>query len=124
MAAQNRKWKSATSIRSTQLVYLIIFIAVLHTSVNLFLGNSLSGCGADNRLRLIDAPLLSQPSSMDLAYRQSYGFFNDISDQNWKRLQQGAQRAHTLLEKKHRSMPETSHESPSAWYPNDLWVSP
>jgi acetylglutamate kinase len=125
MAAQNQKRKSATSIRSTQLLYLIIFVAVLHTSVNLFLGATLSDFGADNHHhRSIDAPLLSKASPMDLAYRQSYGFFNDISDQNWKRLQQGAQRAHTLVEKKHRSMPETRHESPSAWYPNDLWVSP
>jgi hypothetical protein len=124
MAAQNQKRKSATSISSTQLIYLIIFIAVLQTSITVFRSGTLSNFGADNHLRSIQAPLLSKASPTSLAYRQSYGFFNDISDQNWKRIQQGAQRAHTLVEKEHRSMPETSTDSPSMWYPNDLEVSP
>jgi hypothetical protein len=124
MEAQNRIRKSATSIRTTQLIYLIIFIAVLQTSITVFRSGTLSDFGADNHLRSIQAPIHSKASPPSLAYRQSYGFFSDISDRNWKRLQQGAQRAHTLVEKDHRSVPETSTDSPSMWYPNDLEVSP
>jgi hypothetical protein len=124
MVASIRKRRSWSYNRPQELILLALFIAVLLSSISLFRSATLSDWNVDHDCLSIDPPILSRPSSASLAYRQSYGFFNDISDQNWRLIQQRAQRVHTLVEQEHRLMPGSSRDSPSMWYPNDLEVSP
>jgi hypothetical protein len=122
--ASIRKQKRGTSIRWKELISLSLFIAALLSSLRIFRSGALSDWNVDHQYLRKDPPIRSRPSSASLAYRQSYGFFNDISDQNWRLIQQRAQRVHTLVEQEHRLMPGSSRDSPSMWYPNDLEVSP
>jgi hypothetical protein len=121
MVASSRKRRSWSSIGWKELIFISLFIAGLVSSITMFRLAILCDWGTrtDQHHLSIDPPRKSP--SMSLAYRQSYGFFNDISDQNWKLIQQRAQRAHTIVEQEPQLMPGSS---PFSWYPNDLEVSP
>jgi hypothetical protein len=124
MLARSRKPKQGTYISLKRLFFLSSIIVFLLNSITIFRNPILSDWDVDHNYISIDPPILSRPSWASLAYRQSYGFFNDISDPNWRRIQQRAQRAHKLVEKGHRLMSGTNRNGPSMWYPNDLEVSP
>jgi hypothetical protein len=117
MLASCRKRKSWSYISWKELVFISLFIASLLSSITLFRLATLSDWDADHQYLLIDP---RTPPSASLAYRQSYGFFNDILDHNWRLLQQRAQRAHKIVEYEPQLIPGNS---PSTWYPNDLEVS-
>lgn len=119
--ASSRKRRSWSCIRWKELIFISIFIAGLLSSTTMFRLATLSEWDADHQYLSIDPP--PRPSLGTLAYRQSYGFFNDISDRNWRLIQQRAQRAHTLVEQEPQSTLGNNRDSPSTWYPNDLEVS-
>jgi hypothetical protein len=126
LMASSRKRRSWPCMRWKwkELILLSLFIAALLSSLTLLRSATLSEWDADHDCLSMDPPLLLRRSSASLANRQSYGFFNDISDRNWMLIQQRAQQAHTIVEQEHRLMPGTNRASPSMWYPNDLEVSP
>jgi hypothetical protein len=123
MLAKSQKPTQGTYFNFKKLIILSLIIAFLLNSITIFRSTILSDWDVDHDQLSIDPPILSRPSWASLAYRQSYGFFNDISDPNWRRIQQRAQRAHKLVEKEHRLLSGTNRNGPSMWYPNDLEVS-
>jgi hypothetical protein len=124
MMASSRKRRSRSYMFWKELFYLCLFLAALQSFITIFRSAALFDWDVDHQSLSIDPPILSRPSLASLADRQSYGFFNDISDWNWVLIQQRAQRAHTIVEQEHRLTPVTNRDSPSTWYPNDLEVSP
>jgi hypothetical protein len=119
MVASSRKRRSWSYIGWKELAFISLFMAALLSSITMLKLAIRSDWGTDHHNLLIDPPRPSPSAS--LAYRQSYGFFNDISDRNWKLIRQRAQRAHKIVEQEPQLMPGSS---PSTWYPNDLEVSP
>jgi mannosyltransferase OCH1-like enzyme len=55
--------------------------------------------------------------STSLAYTQSYGVFNDITDDSWKLMQQ---RANSFVQYSDPAWPETGYGDPVMWYLNNL----
>jgi len=60
---------------------------------------------------------VSPSPSIGLAFTQSYGFFNDITDESWERMQD---RARNMVQYEHESWPEKGYENPIQWYLNNL----
>jgi hypothetical protein len=116
--ASSRKRRSWSYIRWKELMFLSLFISFLLGWIKI-----LSNWNVDHQYLPIDPLIPSRPSSTSLAYSQSYGFFSNISDRNWKLIQQRSQRAHSLVEQEPRLTPGSNRDSPSMWYPNDLEVS-
>jgi hypothetical protein len=97
-----------------------VVFATSTSSLSLFLEVSISselGNLPDDILFNAQANVLG---STFLAYQQSYGFFDDISDDSWKLMQQRA------LKSSHNGNPglaETTDENPVEDYLNSLQVS-
>jgi hypothetical protein len=118
MLASSRKRKSWSYISWKEPVFISLFIAILLSLITSFrLATLYSDWDADHQYFLIDPPT---PPSTSLASRQSYGFFNDILDHNWRLIQHRAQLAHKIVEYEPQLIPGNS---PSTWYPNDPEVS-
>jgi hypothetical protein len=122
--ANRRKRRLSPCRRWKEMLLLFLFLAVLLSSIKLLRSVRLVDWDGGNQYLAIDQSLRSRPSSASLAYRQSYGLFNDISDFNWGLMQQRAQRAHEIVEQEDALMPDNNRDNPSSWYPNDLEVSP
>lgn len=52
-----------------------------------------------------------------LSYQQSFGFFDDIPDESWQRMQQ---RARTLSRYRNVTHPQDGHEKAGWWYAHNL----
>jgi hypothetical protein len=107
-----------------KLVFLALFVVAVQSVISLFLGFTLSECDDDPGRKSSPGVLDAITSvSTALAYRESYGFFDDITDSSWMLMKQRAQRTHSLVVKDHRLAPEANQESPTEWYRNDLQVN-
>lgn len=103
-----------------QLLILWVTTTRHHSSASQNISNGGATLGRSSWSRRIKSSSLSSSSSSSLnyklAYDQSYGFFDDISEQDWKRHQERARTA-----KSHRFMkdPLRFWYSPGWWYLNN-----
>jgi hypothetical protein len=112
-----------------QLILVALVIAVLLNQLSLFHTEIKSECSSyfvdtDVATHLPPSLLTSSPSvvSTSLAFKQSYGLFNDIPDQIWKLMRKGAHEEHTYVPKDPSAMPKIQHDNPTHEYMSNLKV--
>lgn len=99
-----------------QFIILLLTFAVLLNSLSLFSSVAISGCNNSGSYTNED---LSFPAmySTALAYNQSAGYFNDVPDASWKRMQQ---RARSSVQYRYPTEPEKGYKNMKLWYLNNL----
>jgi hypothetical protein len=106
MAKLKRKQKMHQAFLWMIFLWLIV-VLLLHISMTLFHGIHNIGSYPDSysapSLELERHGSASSSASTSLASKQSYGFFNDILDHNWKYKQEQAERIHNSVKKMHSS---------------------
>jgi hypothetical protein len=116
MATSNKRKLIWTPTR--QFIILLLTFAVLLNSLSLFSSVAISGCNDSSYTG--DALSVRGMYSTALAKNQSNGYFNDILDASWKRMQQ---RARSSVQYKYPKEPEKGYMNMKLWYLNNLQVS-
>jgi hypothetical protein len=70
--------------------------------------------------RVIPYPDTASRMSTSLCAKESYGWFDDISNEAWMRMKS---RARTAVQYMHPLKPSTGHKKPIFWYLDNLQVS-
>lgn len=130
MAPLKRKLWSPTR----QIVTLALAAAVSLSSVSLFHGLTLSDCAFFLDANAVLPPLSMSPppphasqhnkASTSLAYVQSYGLIDDVSDKSWELIRKRAHEAHTFTSSDPQAEKERiEHDNPVEWYLGSREVS-
>jgi hypothetical protein len=114
-----------------QLLFISLVITALLSSLSLFHAVRYSECSshfADTDVATLLLPpslLYSSPAvvSTSLAFKQSYGLFNDIPDQRWELIRQRAHEVHGHILKNPSSKPKVETDSPIIEYLSNQEVS-
>jgi hypothetical protein len=96
---------------------VLLTFAVLLNSVSLFSSVAIWGCNGGSNTYTGNALSVPGMHSTALANNQSYGYFDDIHDSSWKRMQQ---RARGFVQYMHPKEPEKGYENTKFWYLDNL----
>jgi hypothetical protein len=113
MAPSKRK---LTWTPTRQFIVSLLAFAVLLNSLSLFRSVANSGCNDSGSYPSND-PSVHGIYSTALASNQSDGYFNDIIDSSWKRMQQ---RARSSAQYMNPTEPEKGYKNTKLWYLNNL----
>lgn len=102
--------------KSTGLVTAFLFVFVLFALYALFINKASQKPGL-RQVAISSGNPLTTPSSADLAFKESYGFFNDISDVDWMRMKKRFQLTQPNV---HRSKKDNERWSR---YSNYFWAN-
>jgi hypothetical protein len=121
MATLKRKLKRKLKMRQS---FLCLFIgATVCISIILFNGEDTIYLNSHQFLSLeVERHGSPLSASTTLASRQSYGFFNDILNRNWKYKQEKAERSHNSIRNTRSSRLSTEGESSMSQTLNSLQV--
>jgi hypothetical protein len=106
-----------------QLILIALVIAVILSQLSLFHAVINAECSSS----FVDTDwevLTSSPSvvSTSLAFKQSYGLFNDIPDQRWELMRKGAHDEHGYALTNPSSKPKIEHDNPIIEYLSKIEV--
>jgi hypothetical protein len=124
MAELKRQLRMRLRIRTRQAFLLVLLVVLLRGYMMLFheinIGSYLNILPAPP----VEADRYGSPASAStsLASRQSYGFFNDIPDRDWKHMQENAERTHNSIRNTRSSRLPTEGESSTSQTLNSLQV--
>jgi hypothetical protein len=113
MATSKRKLRWTPT---RQFIILLLAFAVILNSLSLYSSVAISSCN-DGGSYTSDDPSVYEMYSTALASNQSDGYFNDILDASWKRMQQ---RARTSVQYMNPTEPEKGYKNTKIWYLNNL----
>jgi hypothetical protein len=117
MAPTASKKKRGKVAKSQLLWFVAIFIAYLAgMQTGLISSHSAQVADSPHSNAIVATARGGSDSSYKLAFEQSYGFFDDITDYNWKLMQE---RAKTRINHKFGSNLKF-YEEPARWYMNNF----
>lgn len=121
--SNNKRSSSHNIVRQFLMVAMTAFIVGFQVSVSLNLVcNNTNNSGFTTVVTMDDTPLQSSLSSIasnknhNLAYEQSFGFFDEISNQEWLERQTSARNA---TFQRYVGHPRRHWEKPNLWYYNN-----
>jgi hypothetical protein len=103
-----------------QLTSLALLLAVLIAVCGLLYGTFVTNCDVDyysKQLLGVTSSTIASSLGYSLAAKQSYGFFNDIPDEGWRRMQE---KARNMVQYRYPKTPEVGFQNPIMWYLDNL----
>jgi hypothetical protein len=117
VSVRQRQGKAPTR----QLIFLALSVAILFSSISFFYGSFFADCNHSTLYAMNDSPLMAAAPggqlSTALAAQQSFGFFNNIPNEGWKRMQE---KARNTVQYRYPMRPEIGYEDPIMWYLDNL----
>jgi hypothetical protein len=122
MATVKRQQRMRLHGSARKAFLLAILVVFLRSSMMLFDAADFDYLDGVHPALSLETQRLGSPASAStsLASKQSYGFFNDIPDRNWKYMQEKAKRTHDSIRKTRSSRPPTEGESSTSQILNSL----
>jgi hypothetical protein len=113
--------------QTKMLATIAVGVAVIFSSVSFYSSSFLGNCTGEGAAM---SPYGTQEPAMlagsrvrmatSLSAKESYGWFDDISDEGWQLMKL---RARTAIQYMNPLKPQTGYENPITWYLNNLQVS-